>query len=136
MLSSAPRPPKPWWQIAEIQEFRSRAEDLTHEQRVSLLAEIKGAIAKISTTVGDPSEDSARRKRARAALGYMIEKRHALSALVACGINAAAAEKRAGASEWRQVRRQRLAAARASASKGDALAAIRELLSIFEDDAT
>jgi len=71
-----------WWANVKVDVFRVRVNDLTLDALPALVAELQGAIATIQAALEVRSRDDHFEwwTRARAALGYTIEKRNIVRA--------------------------------------------------------
>jgi hypothetical protein len=126
-----------WWQECGIDEFRQRCMAMTRSDLTDVVTEINGSIAVTQTVVSDVNADPERRRKARYALGFMIEKRSLTGRLLNehC-------RKSAGKKEVRLVqheeKRERMAEflrqARAAADDGRVADAILRLIDALETD--
>lgn len=71
-----------WWQICGVAEFKERIDAMSLQELEPLFGEIRGACSVISVTVQNKEADPAHRSRARAALGFVSEKRRVLQARI------------------------------------------------------
>lgn len=114
-------PRNEWWQKCRPEEFKERVDPLSPSERLALLGEIKGACAVISITVQSKDADPEHRARARAALGFVTEKRRILQARI---------ERDTGASkDARQLKKMALAQeARTALDDGDVAGAVSKII--------
>lgn len=71
-----------WWEIASIADFRQAIELMTLDELQLLAIDLKAAKAGCGLTVSDKQADPDKRRRARSALGYYIEKWRIVSGLI------------------------------------------------------
>lgn len=69
-----------WWQVCSVEEFKERIDSMSFQECEVLFGEIRGACSVISVTVQNKNAEPVHRSRARAALGFVSEKRRVLQA--------------------------------------------------------
>lgn len=70
---------KEWWQVATMPEFKAKIETMTNPHEVGLLKEeIKSVVARIRGQLAQ-GENEGWRKKATAALNFVLEKQHVLA---------------------------------------------------------
>lgn len=73
--------PRPWWSTMHVIEFRAKLPTLTFAELVALREEVGGTIASLTTQIETRGRDNFDWWcRARSAIGFSFEKRHAVQA--------------------------------------------------------